>query len=114
MANIAESYLWQGPQRGRFDLAQPKPLPWWRRPSVRQALPHVVVFVAVLVACSVLLAFYQVVSNAVHHGELLRQAMAEQARATWQCSTLPDNGASESCLRLLKAATPTTSVALNP
>lgn len=57
--------------------------------------------VAALAACAVLLAFYLVVTHAVEQGERLRLAMAEQARATWQCKALAGNGAREACLRLV-------------
>jgi hypothetical protein len=113
MANISESCKWQWFQGGQVGFPRLKPSPWWRRPSFQQALPHAMAVLAVLVAFSVLLAFYQVVNNAVQHGEFLRQAMAEQVRAKWQCNTLPAYGARESCLQLLTTPAPAKSAALN-
>ena len=64
---------------------------------------------AALVALSVLVAFYQVVTASVERGVLQREAVAARALATYHCNTLPALGASEMCLSRLNtpaASTP--------
>ena len=75
---------------------------WWHRPSAPRGLLVVMELLAVLVALSVLLTFYQVVRSSVKRGELVREIVAERALATHYCNTLSALGAGESCLLRLK------------
>lgn len=64
---------------------------------------------AVLVALSVLLAFYKVVNASIERGVLQREAIAARALATHHCNTLSASGAGEMCLARLNtpaASTP--------
>jgi len=58
---------------------------------------------AALMAVFLLLAFHQVVRDAVHQGELLRMATASHSEAAWRCSALRGLRMRESCLAQLNA-----------
>jgi len=56
-----------------------------------------------LTILGMLLAFHQVVHEAVQQGELRQKANAVHAKATWRCKILPGRDASDSCLLELSA-----------
>lgn len=57
---------------------------------------------AAVVLLGLLLAFLQVVREAVRQGELRGRAHALLLEGTWRCNTLRDGGAREACLRRLE------------
>jgi hypothetical protein len=83
--------------RERFDA-------WW------MALPQVLRSpawpwtLAVLMVLFLLLAFHQVVRDAVRQGELMRMATASHSEAVWRCGALRGLRMRESCLAQLNAA----------
>lgn len=58
---------------------------------------------ATLLILGLLLTFHQVVSGAAQQGELRRQAVIEQAQATWRCRGLSAISARDHCLLQLNA-----------
>src|SRR3954469_12796520 len=70
---------------------------WW------QALPQPIrspawpAALATLTVLFLLLAFHQVVSDAVRQGEVLRMAAANRSEAVWRCGTLQAARMRESC-----------------
>ena len=74
---------------------------WWMRlpePVRSPAWPYTLASLTVLF---LLLAFHQVVRDAVRQGELLRAASASVSQATWRCGALPGLRARENCLAQL-------------
>ena len=88
-ASASASTRWQALPSGRFDPEQH---------------PYLIVFLGAIVTIAMLLAFYQVVCDAVDRGELRRQTMALHAEAAWHCGTLDSRSAGESCLRQLNTS----------
>ena len=77
---------------------------WWMtlpQPVRSPAWPWAL---AVLTVLFLLLAFHQVVSDAVRQGELLRMAAANHSEAVWRCGALRGLRMRESCLAQLNAA----------
>ena len=68
--------------------------------------------VTTLIILGMLLAFHQVVIDAVQQSELRHQAIALEAEASWRCNTLRGPSAVGSCLAQLKLAAPA-SAAIN-
>jgi hypothetical protein len=52
---------------------------------------------------SLLMAFYNVVSQAVNQSALLQQALAAQSQAVWRCKLLPSVSARQDCLQAIPA-----------
>ena len=77
---------WHGPHRARHRL----------RGSTASAAA------AVLVMAGLLIAFQQVVSEAVRQGEMRRLAVLAHATATWQCKALRSLRERDDCLRNLE------------
>ena len=76
---------------------------WWMtlpQPVRSPAWPWAL---AVLMVLFLLLAFHQVVSDAVRQGELLRMATANHSEAVWRCGSLRGLRMRESCLAQLNA-----------
>src|SRR5437016_2552063 len=85
--------------RGQLDA-------WWAalpEPVRSPAWPWTLAVLAVLF---LLLAFHQVVSDAVRQGELLRMAAANQSEAAWRCGALRGLRMRESCLAQMSAPPP--------
>ena len=61
---------------------------------------------AALAVLGLLLAFYQVVRDAVDQAALRRQAVALHANAAWRCQMAPGFHASQRCLGQLEAVRP--------
>ncbi|MFZ3081145.1 hypothetical protein [Rhodoferax ferrireducens] len=77
---------------------------WWYRLPAGLRSPVWSTILASLIILGLLLAFHQVVHEAVQQGELRHKAYALQAEATWRCKVLPARGASDSCLLQLSAS----------
>lgn len=78
--------------------------PWWYRLPAGLRSPVWSTILGSLIILGLLLAFHQVVHEAVQQGELRHKAYALQAEATWRCKVLPARGASDSCLLQLSAS----------
>ena len=79
---------------------------WWSalpQPVRSPAWPWTL---AALMVLFLLLAFHQVVSDAVRQGELLRQAAASHSEAVWRCGALRGLRPRETCLAQLNAPQP--------
>lgn len=72
-------------------------LPTWVRSPVWPA------FLATLTILGLLLSFHQVVREAVQQSELRLRASALHNEATWRCSAMSSQRASEGCRSQLKA-----------
>ena len=61
---------------------------------------------ATLTSAGLLVAFHQVVDEAVRQGELRRKATATHVEATWRCNALSDrsDGARQNCLSSIKGS----------
>jgi hypothetical protein len=77
---------------------------WWYRLPAGLRSPVWSTILGGLIILGLLLAFHQVVHEAVQQGELRHKAYALQAEATWRCKVLPARGASDSCLLQLSAS----------
>lgn len=77
---------------------------WWYRLPAGLRSPVWSTILGSLIILGLLLAFHQVVHEAVQQGELRHKAYALQAEATWRCKVLPARGASDSCLLQLSAS----------
>jgi hypothetical protein len=77
---------------------------WWYRLPAGLRSPVWSTILGSLIILGLLLAFHQVVHEAVQQGELRHKAYALQAEATWRCKILPARGASDSCLLQLSAS----------
>ncbi|ABD69151.1 hypothetical protein Rfer_1418 [Rhodoferax ferrireducens T118] len=77
---------------------------WWYRLPAGLRSPVWSTILGSLTILGLLLAFHQVVYEAVQQGELRHKAYALQAEATWRCKALPARGASDSCLLQLSAS----------
>lgn len=84
--------------------------PWRQLADWWTALPAVVrspawpTTIAALIALFLLLAFHQVVRDAVRQGELLRMSTASHSEAAWRCNALRGLRMRESCLAQMNAA----------
>ncbi len=79
-------------------LAPEEPEPWRHRVwATRYARWMLSVFSAALVG-SLLLAFYNVVQQAVHESAVHQQAQAAHAQGTWRCQRLASASARQNCL----------------
>lgn len=58
---------------------------------------------ATLIILGMLLAFHQLVREAVRQSELRHKAVALHAEATWRCRSLPNRDAIGSCLSWINA-----------
>ncbi len=76
---------------------------WWMALPAAVRSPAWPSTIAALVAVFLLLAFHQVVQDAVHQGELLRMATASHSEAAWRCSALRGVRMRESCLAQMNA-----------
>ncbi len=70
--------------------------PWWSALSANERHPVLLTLGAALIV-GMLLAFIQVVSGAVEHGEALRAATAAQQAATAHCTAMRSPSAQEAC-----------------
>ncbi|WPC68258.1 hypothetical protein SBP18_07065 [Rhodoferax ferrireducens] len=77
---------------------------WWYRLPAGLRSPVWSTILGSLIILGLLLAFHQVVHEAVQQGELRHKAYALQAEATWRCKVLPARSASDSCLLQLSAS----------
>lgn len=75
----------------------------WRRLRAGLHLPGWPIMLAALLSLGLLLAFYDVVSEAAKKGELRRKASVLFGEATWRCNTAQATSARDSCLLQLKA-----------
>ena len=71
--------------------------PGWRAPVWSGLL-------AAFIILGMLLAFHQVVREAVRQSLLRQQASARQAEASWRCNSLRGSDASRSCIAQLNLA----------
>jgi hypothetical protein len=81
-------------------------LAWWTalpEPVRSPAWPRAL---AALTVLFLLLAFHQVVSDAVRQGELLRMAAASHSEAVWRCGSLRGLRSREGCLAQLQTPPP--------
>ena len=62
---------------------------WWLQLPEAVRSPAWPLALAVLTVIFLLLAFHQVVRDAVRQGEMLRSAAAIQSEAAWRCSASP-------------------------
>ena len=76
---------------------QAAPARWSRLPSTVRS-PVWPGIVGVLISLAMLLAFYQVVHDAVQQGATRLQAAAIRNEASWRCNKLPSQSTIESCL----------------
>lgn len=76
---------------------------WWMALPAAVRSPAWPTTIAALVVLFLLLAFYQVVRDAVHQGELLRMATATHSEAAWRCASLRGLRMRESCLAQMNA-----------
>ncbi|GEM_PF-5409110 len=77
---------------------------WWQRLPNAVRAPHWPMTLAVLTILALLLAFHQVVRDAVQQGEILRMATASHADAIWRCGALHGARMRDSCIAQLNAA----------
>jgi hypothetical protein len=77
---------------------------WWMALPAAVRAPAWPTTLAVLVVLFLLLAFHQVVRQAVHQGELLRMATATHSEAVWRCASLRGLRMRESCLQQMNRA----------
>lgn len=77
---------------------------WWYRLPAGLRSPVWSTILGSLIILGLLLAFHQVVHEAVQQGELRHKAYALQAQATWRCKIMPARGARDSCLLQLSAS----------
>jgi hypothetical protein len=77
--------------------------PWWRRGASALRPSLGVGFLAVLALLGLLLAFQQVVHNAVQQGESRRQAEAASNDALWRCNTARSRSERVDCVVQLNA-----------
>ena len=71
---------------------------WWMALPAAVRSPAWPTTIAALIVLFLLLAFHQVVRDAVRQGELLRMATATHSDAAWRCAALRGLRARESCL----------------
>jgi hypothetical protein len=74
---------------------------WWMQLPAPVRSPAWPYTLASLMVLFLLLAFHQVVRDAVRQGELLRATSASMSQATWRCGALPGLRARENCLAQL-------------
>lgn len=77
---------------------------WWQYALVALRRPVWLAAIVALLVLGLLLAFQQVVAQAVAQGELRRTATAAQARDIWRCKHLSHSGARDSCLERIGGA----------
>jgi hypothetical protein len=77
---------------------------WWMDLPEAVRSPAWPTAIAALIVVFLLLAFHQVVRDAVRQGELLRMATATHSEAAWRCSSLRGLRMRESCLAQMNAA----------
>lgn len=105
MDNIFPGFKLANGAADGFTVLQRRLQWWWQQlPSAVRA-PIWPRILAALLILGMLLAFHQVVREAVQQSELRHKATAIQAAATWRCRTLGGLGASQSCLLQLNLAT---------
>ena len=93
-------------RRSEFAVVRAQLDAWWMalpRPVRSRAWPAAL---AALTVLFLLLAFHQVVSDAVRQGALLRMATANHSEAVRRCGTLRGLQMRENCLARLNAAPP--------
>jgi hypothetical protein len=93
----------QADRRSGFVAARDQLDAWWQalpQPVRSPAWPSAL---AALTVLFLLLAFHQVVSDAVRQGEVLRTASANRSEAAWRCGTLQGLRMRESCRAQLNA-----------
>lgn len=98
MNHLRTSFTW--PDGGVGDLAvrTHTPQQWWRRLPAGLQTPVWPTILGSLIILGMLLAFHQVVHEAVQQSELRHKTNALHAEATGRCKILRGRGASDGCL----------------
>ena len=100
MHNKSPTYKLPEGEAGGFVVLQRAALLWWCSLPAGVRSP---VWPALLAILGLLLAFHQVVHEAMLQSELRHKASTMHSEAIWRCNTMGSLRANESCLSQLKA-----------
>jgi len=89
---------WQLAATGASSGLHIVPSPWWRQALETLRAPVWPALIAALVGLALLLAFRQVVAEAVEQGDLRRTATAAQVENLWRCNLQRNLVDRERCL----------------
>lgn len=79
-------------------LAPDGPGPWGHRAGANRHAPWLLAVFSTALVGGLLVAFYNVVRQAVQDSAVHQQALAAHAQGTWRCQRLPSGSARQDCL----------------